>query len=175
MLITKVPQIQMFGEGEPHISKPPPNTTDSSGLPPGRNSDMVYCPVRSQPDDTLDNITMYLSIYIPTFLGPVISIFIFIISLPFSRVCSERGVSCCSFFLLPSLVIVHLATYYTHLLLSERLHLEEFNFLVVKYGIGFSHILIVPFLVITTRPDIRLGVRKTFKSSVLCAQEKGGP
>ena len=165
----------MFGEPAPHISKPPPNVTDGTASQPERNSDMVYCPVRSQPGDTLDNITMYLSIYISTFLGPVFSFFIFIISLPFSRVYSEPGFSFCSSLLIPSLVIVHLATYYTHLLLSERLHLEEFNFLVVKYGIGFSHILIVPFLVITTRPDIRLGVRKTFKSSVLCAQEKGGP
>ena len=165
----------MFGEPAPHISKPPPNITDSTDSQPERNSDMVYCPVRSQPGDTLDNITMYLSIYIPTFLGPVISLFIFIISLPFSCVCSEPGFSFYSSLLIPSLVIVHLATQNTHLLLSERLHLEEFNFLVVKYGIGFSHILIVPFLVITTRPDIRLGVRKTFKSAVLCAQEKGGP
>ena len=163
----------MFGESEPHISKSPPNVTDSADTHLERNSDMVYCPVRSQPGDTLDNITMYLSIYIPTFFGPVISFSIFIISLPFSRVCSEPGSSFCSSLLIPSLVIVHLVTYYTHLLLSERLHLEEFNFHVVKYGIGFSHILIVPFLVITTRPDIRLGVRKTFKSSVLCAHEKG--
>ena len=167
--------MQMFGEGEPHISKPLPNSTESSVAHPGRNSDLVYCPVRSQPGDTLDNITMYLSVYIPTFLGPVVSIFIFIISIPFSRSCSERGISCCSCLLLPSLVIIHLSTYYTHLLLSERLHLEEFNFIVVKYGIGFSFIIIVPFLVIATRPDIRLGVRKTFKSSVLCAQKKVDP
>jgi hypothetical protein len=165
----------MFGEAEPHISKATTNVTESFSLQTRGNSDLVFCPVRSQPGDTLDNITMYLSIYIPTFLGPVISIFIFIISLPFSHICSDNKVSCCSCFLLPSLVIVHLATYYTHLLLSDRLHLEEFHFIVVKYGVGFSFIIIVPFLVIASRPDIRLGVRKTFKSSVLCAQKKVYP
>ena len=164
----------MIGEGEPHISEFLESRTNSNISLPGRNSDMVYCPVRSKPGDSLDNLTVYLSIYIPTFLGPVITLFIFIISLPFSKHCPDTGLSCCSLLLIPSLVIVHLATYSTHLLLSENLHLQEFNFLVVKYCVGFSHILTVPFLVIVTRPNIRLGVRSTFKSSVLCVQSGGG-
>ena len=163
----------MIGESEPHISER--NETNSSSSRPGRNSDMVYCPVRSKPGDNLDNLTMYLSIYIPTFLGPVTSLVIFIVSFPFSGMCSDKGSSCCSFLLIPGLVIIHLTTYYTHLLLSEKLHLEEFNFLVVKYCVGFSHIMLVPSLVIVTRPDIRLGVRKTFNSSVLCSQKKVDP
>ena len=165
----------MLGEGEAPISKPPPNTTNiiTSSLP-RRNSDTVYCPVRSQPGDMLDNFTMYLSIYIPTFLGPVFSFCIFIISLPFSNICSEK-LEDCSFLLNPGLVIIHLGSYYTHLLLSESLHLDEFNFLVVKYCAGFSHIVLVPFLVICTRSDIRLGARKTFNSSILCSQKKSDP
>jgi len=166
---------KMLGEGEPHVSKPPLNTTNST-IPsiPRRNSDMVYCPVRSQPGDMLDNITMYLSIYIPTILGPVVSFGIFIISLPFSNICSEKLESC-SFLLIPGLIIIHLGTYFTHLLLSETLHLDEFHFLIVKYCAGFSHIMLVPFLVISTRKDIRMGVRKTFNSSVLCSQKKMDP
>ena len=70
------------------------------------------------------------------------------------------------------LVALHLATYATHLLLAERADLSEFNYLVVKYGLGQSFIIFVPFTVIACKPDLREGMITTFSSAVLCPVQK---
>ena len=134
----------------------------------GRNSDVVFCPIRPLPDDTLENITLYLSVYIPTVVGPLFSTVVLLFSLPFLRGCDRCMRNFCSKVLLPGLVLLHLGAYCTHLILVEKLPLEEFYFLVVKYCGGFAHIILVPLLVIATQKDIRNGVRKTFKSTVIC-------
>ena len=86
---------------------------------------------------------------------------------------SRARLTCGSCLLLPLLVLLHLATYATHLLLAERAaHLSEFNYLVVKYGLGQSFIIFVPFAVIACKPDLRQGMVTTFSSSVLCPVQK---
>jgi len=86
---------------------------------------------------------------------------------------SRARLTCGSCLLLPLLVLLHLATYATHLLLAERAaHLSEFNYLVVKYGIGQSFIIFVPFTVIACKPDLREGMVTTFSSAVLCPVQK---
>ena len=85
---------------------------------------------------------------------------------------SRSRLTCGSCLLLPLLVALHLATYATHLLLAERADLSEFNYLVVKYGLGQSFIILVPFAMIACKVDLREGVVTTFSSSVLCPVQK---
>ena len=82
----------MFGEGEPHQSINFTATTFPSNKSIHVKSDMVFCPVRSQPGDALDNITMFLSVYIPTFLGPVITFLIFLITFPCTNIISREEI-----------------------------------------------------------------------------------
>ena len=153
----------MFGEGEPHQSINFTATTFPSNKSIHVKTDMVFCPVRSQPGDALDNITMFLSVYIPTFLGPVITFLIFLVTFPCTNRISREEMSFCSFLLLPLLVIIHLSSYYIHLQLAEKLDLEELNFILVKYSAGFVYVIIVPILIIILNKELRSGVRK-----VLC-------
>ena len=46
--------------------------------------------------------------------------------------------------------------------------MEEFTYLVVKYGLGQSYILLTPALTLLCKGDIRRGMRTTFSSAVLC-------
>ena len=127
----------------------------------------MYCPVRSLPGDGLDTATLWLSMLLPTLLGPLLSLLLLLLTLP----CSwgwRHPPSCSSCLLLPLLSLLHLATYYTHLLLSERLELEEFHYLLVKYGLGQGFVLLTPALVLVCSPQLRKGVRTTFRSAVLC-------
>ena len=62
--------------------------------------------------------------------------------------------------------------YATHLLLAERAHFSEFHYLVVKYGLGQSFIILVPFAVIACKSDLRKGMVTTFSSAVLCPVQK---
>ena len=132
------------------------------------NTDLTFCPVRSRPDNLLDQITLYLSVYIPTVLGPVTTFIIGVVCLPFSSGCRSRGLSPCSLLLLPGLVTIHISNYYINLVLADT-HENEFHYILVKYGLGFSFIILSPLLIIATQEEIRDGVKKTFKSSVLFA------
>ena len=106
---------------------------------------------------------------------------------------SRSKLTCGSFLLLPLLIVLHLATYATkefiylllnyhipdisnryatHLLLAERAHFSEFHYLVVKYGLGQSFIILVPFAVIACKSDLRAGMVTTFSSAVLCPVQK---
>lgn len=143
---------------------------------PRLNTDLTFCPVRSAPGDLLDKITIYLSIYIPTILGPILTFLLCIISLPFTSRCVplSSSSSCCSSLLLPCLIILHLSNYYINLFLAETQD-NDFYFILIKYGLGFSFIILSPLLIIITQEDIRHGVKKTFKSSVLCALSSTDP
>ena len=165
---------QIFGEIRPEKHLKVGSLENQTELQSGRNSDLVFCPVRSQPGDALNNTTMFLSVYFPTFLGPVLTFLIFLITLPCTTRYSRGEMSCCSLLFLPILVIIYLFSYYTHIKLGEGLNLEKFNFILVKYCAGFAFIIIIPIFIILTVPEIRLGVRKTFKSSVLCASNNVG-
>ena len=135
------------------------------------SSDISFCPIISEADNLLDKITVYLSIYIPTILGPFITFVIGVVCLPFSSGWRSRGISPCSLLLLPGLILIHLSNYYINLVLAHT-HQNEFHYILVKYGLGFSFIILSPLLVIATQKDIRIGVKKTFKSSVLFAVQK---
>ena len=125
--------------------------------------------LRSPPGDLFEKITVYLSIYIPTILGPVLTVILCIISLPFScKPSISSSASCCSFLIIPILVLLHLSNYYINLFLSQTQE-NNFHFILIKYGLGFSFIILSPLLIIATQEDIRAGVKKTFKSSTLCA------
>ena len=132
------------------------------------NTDLTFCPVRSKPENLLDKITLYLSIYIPTILGPIVTFIIGVVCLPFSSRCRSLGISPCSLLLLPGLILIHLSNYYINLVLADTQE-NEFHYILVKYGLGFSFIILSPLLIIATREEIRIGVKKTFKSSVLFA------
>ena len=131
------------------------------------NTDLTFCPVRSKPDNLLDKITVYLSIYIPTILGPFITFIIGLVCLPFSSGWRSRGISPCSLLLLPGLILIHLSNYYINLVLADT-HQNEFHYILVKYGLGFSFIILSPILIIATQKEIRIGVKKTFNGKVLC-------
>ena len=165
---------QIFGEIRPEKHLKVGSLENQTELQSGRNSDLVFCPVRSQPGDALNNTTMFLSVYFPTFLGPVLTFIIFLVTFPCTTRYSRGEMSCCSLLFLPILVIIYLFSYYTHIKLGEGLNLEKFNFILVKYCAGFAFIIIIPIFIILTVPEIRLGVRKTFKSSVLCASNNVG-
>ena len=142
----------------------------------------MYCPVRTPPGDSLDTATLWLSVILPTTLGPVLSFLLWLLTLPCTWRDRTRPQGCGSCLLLPLLIIVHLVTYATHLDLSERLQLEEYHYLVVKYviilmvslhhlpryGLGQGFIILIPFIIIACKSDLRQGMRKTFSSSVLC-------
>ena len=130
-------------------------------------SDMNFCPIRATAGDILDSVTIYLSIYIPTILGPLLTLILCVVSLPFAQ-CRQTSSSCCSTFLLPCLIFLHISNYYISLFLADSQD-NDFHFLLVKYGLGFSFIILSPLLIIATQDDIRFGVKKTFKSSVLCS------
>ena len=132
------------------------------------SSDVSFCPIISKADNLLDKITLYLSIYIPTILGPFITFIIGVVCLPFSSGWRSRGISPCSLLLLPGLILIHLSNYYINLVLADT-HQNEFHYILVKYGLGFSFIILSPILIIATQKEIRIGVKKTFKSSVLFA------
>ena len=86
---------------------------------------------------------------------------------------ARTKMNCGSCLLLPLLILLHLTTYATHLLLAERAaHLSEFNYLVIKYGLGQSFIIFVPFTMIACKSDLRDGVVTTFSSAVLCPVHK---
>ena len=143
----------------------------TAAIPPSSmnllKSDMSFCPMRASPGDVLDSVTIYLSIYIPTILGPLLTLLLFVVSLPFAQ-CRHTSSSCWSSFLLPCLIFLHISNYYISLFLADSQD-NDFHFLLVKYGLGFSFIILSPLLIIATQDDIRLGVKKTFKSSVLCS------
>lgn len=128
----------------------------------------VYCPVRAQPGDTLDTATFWLSTVLPTALGPVLSLALFLVTLPCTWSRRDLRPSCPGCLLLPALILLHLASYVTHFLLAERLQLEEFHYLVVKYGLGQSFTILIPFAILGCCPELRRGVRTTFSSAVLC-------
>ena len=132
------------------------------------NTDLTFCPVRSKPENLLDQITLYLSIYIPTILGPFTTFIIGLVCLPFSTRCRSRGISPCSLLLLPGLVLIHISNYYINLVFADT-HKNEFHYILVKYGLGFSFIILSPLLIMATQEEIRVGVKKTFKASVLFA------
>ena len=137
--------------------------------PTGLQSDLSFCPVRSAPGDVLDRITIYLSIYIPTILGPLLTLLLCVVSLPFAqcRQSSSSPSSCWSSALLPCLIFLHISNYYINLFLADSQE-SDFHFLLVKYGLGFSFIILSPLLIIATQDDIRVGVKKTFKGTVMC-------
>ena len=156
----------MFGGG----SVPQRPTVQSPAmieLEPRLNTDLTFCPVRAAPGDTLDKVTIYLSIYIPVLLGPILTLALCIISLPFSSHCLPSSSSCCSAMLLPALILLHVSNYYINLFLADTQH-NDFYYILIKYGLGFSFIIISPLLIIITQEDIRLGVKKTFRSTVIC-------
>ena len=134
------------------------------------NTDLTFCPVRSKPENLLDQITLYLSIYIPTLLGPITTFIIGLLCLPFSSRCRSRGISPCSLLLLPGLVLIHISNYYINLVFADT-HKNEFHYILVKYGLGFSFIILSPLLIMATQAEIRIGVKKTFKRSVLFSVE----
>ena len=154
---------KLFGPQGPQrlTAKTPPS--HSSLL----KSDLSFCPVRAAPGDLLDRITIYLSIYIPTILGPLLTLLLCVLSLPLAK-CRQNSSSCWSSFLLPCLIFLHISNYYINLFLADSQD-NDFHFLLVKYGLGFSFIILSPLLIIATQDDIRVGVKKTFKSSVLCS------
>ena len=156
----------MFGR-----SLPPRRTLEPDPSMAGLQSDLSFCTVRAAPGDTLDTVTIYLSLYIPTVLGPVLTLLLCLLSLPFSSSCLPASSSCCSSLLLPCLILLHISNYYINLFLADTQH-SDFHFLLVKYGAGFSFIILSPLLIIAAENDIRLGVKKTLKSSVLCAMSK---
>ena len=135
----------------------------------GERQDISYCTIRAS-EGVFDKITIYLSIYIPVLLGPILTLLLCIISLPFSSHCLPSSSSCCSAILLPSLIILHVSNYYINLFLADTQH-NDFYYILIKYGLGFSFIIISPILIIITQEDIRLGVKKTFKGKVLCKVE----
>ena len=151
--------LQIFHGDNPQVSTPAPVASDIS-----------FCLIRSPQHDP-DNITIYLSLYLPTVLGPVLTLLLCLLSLPFSSSCLPASSSCCSSLLLPCLILLHISNYYINLFLADTQH-SDFHFLLVKYGAGFSFIILSPLLIIAAENDIRLGVKKTFKSSVLCAMSK---
>ena len=73
--------------------------------------------------------------------------------------------------LIPCLTVLHLSNYYINLFLAERQD-DDFHFILVKYGLGFSFIILCPLLTIATQEEIRIGVKKTFKGTVLCTIKK---
>ena len=133
----------------------------------GLKSDLSFCTVRAAPGDTLDTVTIYLSLYMPTVLGPVLTLLLCLLSLPFSSSCLPASSSCCSSLLLPCLILLHISNYYINLFLADTQH-TDFHFLLVKYGAGFSFIILSPLLIIAAENDIRLGVKKTFNGTKLC-------
>ena len=115
----------------------------------------------------MDRITLYLSIYIPTILGPFITFIIGVVCLPFSSGWRSRGISPCSVLLLPGLILLHLSNYYINLVFADTQQ-NEFHYILVKYGLGFSFIILSPLLIIATQEQIRIGVKNTFQGRVLC-------
>ena len=132
------------------------------------SSDISFCVIRSP----LETITIYLSLYIPTILGPLLTLILCVVSLPFTQ-CGQIfstntfSLSFWSFFLLPCLICLHISNYYISLILADSQD-NDFHFLLVKYGLGFSFIILSPLLIIATQDDIRVGVKKTFKGTVMC-------
>ena len=166
---------QIFGGDDEHWkimrgshNQPPDLIKTFNPQPTTLNTDLTFCPVRSRPDNLLDKITLYLSIYIPTILGPFITFIIGVVCLPFSSGWRSRGISPCSVLLLPGLILIHLSNYYINLVFADT-HQNEFHYILVKYGLGFSFIILSPLLIIATQEQIRIGVKKTFKSTVLFA------
>ena len=92
---------------------------DSPGLITGRNSDLVFCPIRFAA--SLDTFTIYISLAIPNILGPILCVLLAILSLPCRRAPTTPSSSCCSKFcsclLLICLVTAQIGCYYTHLIL----------------------------------------------------------
>ena len=152
----------MFGR-----SLPPRRTLEPDSSMAGLKSDLSFCTVRAAPGDTLDTVTIYLSLYLPTVLGPVLTLLLCLLSLPFPSSCLPASSSCCSSLLLPCLILLHISNYYINLFLADTQH-TDFHFLLVKYGAGFSFIILSPLLIIAAENDIRLGVKKTFNGSKLC-------
>ena len=72
----------MFGR-----SLPPRRTLELDPSMAGLKSDLSFCTVRAAPGDTLDTVTIYLSLYLPTVLGPVLTLLLCLLSLPFSSSC----------------------------------------------------------------------------------------
>ena len=132
------------------------------------SSDISFCVIRSP----LETITIYLSIYIPTILGPLLTLLLCVLSLPLAKCrqpvsTNSSSSSCWSSFLLPCLIFLHISNYYINLFLAASQE-NDFHFLLVKYGLGFSFIILSPLLIIATQDDIRVGVKKTFKGTVMC-------
>ena len=131
------------------------------------SSDISFCPIISKSDNLLDKITLYLSVYIPTILGPLITFIIGVVCLPFSSGWRSRGISPCSLILLPGLILIHLSNYYINLVFADTQQ-NEFHYILVKYGLGFSFIILSPLLILCCNSEIRIGVKKTFHGRVLC-------
>ena len=148
-------------------NQPPDLIKTFNPQPTTLNTDLTFCPVRSKPDNLLDRITLYLSIYIPTILGPFITFIIGVVCLPFSSGWRSRGISPCSVLLLPGLILLHLSNYYINLVFADTQQ-NEFHYILVKYGLGFSFIILSPLLIIATQEQIRIGVKNTFQGRVLC-------
>ena len=74
----------MFGR-----SLPPRRTLELDPSMAGLKSDLSFCTVRAAPGDTLDTVTIYLSLYLylSTVLGPVLTLLPCLLSPPFSSSC----------------------------------------------------------------------------------------
>jgi len=147
--------------------------------------DLNYCPMLTIEENTLDSIQLYLSLYIPATAGPVISLVLLVVLSPclclatFRR---EPGMDApplrgawsgapggrCSWLLTPLLSLTYMVTYYVHMVYSEHLQISAMDKLMVKYQVGFLHIIIFPVLTVLLRADVRAGVRKTMHGRVLC-------
>ena len=151
---------KLFGQSPEPTAATPPSSLNLF------KSDMSFCPMRAAPGNMLNSVTIYLSIYIPTILGPLLTLLLCVVSLPFAQ-CRQNSSSCWSSFLLPCLIFLHISNYYISLFLANSQD-NDFHFLLVKYGLGFSFIILSPLLIIATQDDIRFGVRKTFKGTIMC-------
>ena len=93
--------------------------------------------------------------------------FLVIFSLPFSNKCLSLSASCGSLMLLPGLIFLHISNYYINLFLANTQN-NDFYYILIKYGLGFSFIIFSPLLIIGTQDEIWQAVKRTFKGNVLC-------
>ena len=129
-----------------------------------RKPDLTYCHIRSSPSfGLLDYVTLFYSLFLPLSAGPAPVLLLCLLA-----PCSSRSSPPCSCLLLTAgLLLVYVATYSVHLLLATYLDLSTFMFLLVKYTLSFTFVLLVPIGALCCLPDIRQGIREVwFRSTV---------
>ncbi|XP_023336570.1 uncharacterized protein LOC111707664 [Eurytemora carolleeae] len=177
----------VYIQDEVGFSSTLPGSGVSSVLPGTRrprNPDLSYCPILTFEDNVLTSIQLYLSLYIPALAGPILSFLVLVVLCPFLCVSTFRrepgmdhpAISWtngpggpCSCILTPLLSLIYIFSYSTHMLYSDNSDLPIMEKLLLKYQVGFCHIVLFPLLSVFLRADLRAGVKRTMHGKVICA------